>query len=132
MENAMPLPHRRVMALLASIALASGCRDASPPEERVPSAVLTQSVSAAPTAATARPRRPAPQEPPSPLVEFDGLVQLEHKPLMVLKEDPANLPNAPAERMSGQGERVAKSRHQFPCCPSSATTTVSRKQGIAS
>jgi len=52
----------------------------------VPSAVLTQSVSAAPTAtATAPPRRPAPQEPPSPLVEFDGLVQLEHKPLMVLE-----------------------------------------------
>ena len=74
------------MALLAPIALASGCRDASPPEERVPSAVLTQSVSAAPTAATARPRRPAPQEPPSPLVEFDGLVQFEHKPRMVLKE----------------------------------------------
>ncbi|HVK69843.1 MAG TPA: hypothetical protein VM694_35535 [Polyangium sp.] len=83
----MPLPHRRATALLALLSLACGCRDATSPSERAPSAVLTQSVSAAPTSTSKEPPRNAePLGPASPLVEFEGLAKLDHKPLVVLRE----------------------------------------------
>ncbi|TKD12666.1 hypothetical protein [Polyangium fumosum] len=83
----MPLPPRRATALAALISLACGCRDAKPPTERAPSAVLTQSVSAAPTSTSNEaPRKAEPLGPASPLVEFEGLAKLDPKPLVVLRE----------------------------------------------
>ncbi|MDC0740091.1 hypothetical protein [Polyangium mundeleinium] len=83
----MPLPHCRATALLALLSLACGCRDATTPNERAPSAALTQSVSAAPTSTSKEPpRNAAPLGPASPLVEFEGLAKLDHKPLAVLRE----------------------------------------------
>ncbi|MDI1449268.1 hypothetical protein [Polyangium sp. 6x1] len=77
----MLLPPHRVTALLALLSLAYGCRDATPPDERGPSAPLTPSASAAPTSTAKEPPRNA-----SPLFEVEGLDKLDHKPLAVLRE----------------------------------------------
>ena len=81
----MTLPHHRATALLALSLLGCGCRGSSPPDEGAPLASVTPSDSAAPTS-NDRPPRGAPERPPSPLVELEGLSELEHKPLAVLRE----------------------------------------------